>query len=451
MAIAYSGAWAYEEVAKLLEAMLHGDITEIRPQLDSQSGMGFCFPSLSQLLDATDKEPAVILESLADEGILVRKFFDKFLCCPQCQSMNLRPIYHCSRCGSGDITRGRVLEHLLCKYVGTEDEFLYRGKLICPSCKQELHTLDIDYRSKGVLYQCRDCHDTFNYPSIKWGCLKCASVTFADKMSEVNAYSYCLNEEKRNWLGFELKPKSQLIQFLQERGYEVSENAKVQGRSEAKHSFAILATRDIGVLTHHIAICIGIAASEVELHKMFEFDDKAYDCGINYKVLIAIPGITDEAERFADRQRIKVLDLDDLRALLARTAPHSSVQGTEAGTGKEPFRFKSKSGMIKYLQIRGYDVKQYARAKGGSGVEHTFDFLATRDDDIMVHDIAIGIEVAVEPIGIEKVFNFDEKAFDCGILDKVLVTVPGLTKEARRFAQRQRIEVFEAKALEPEE
>jgi hypothetical protein len=451
MATGYSGAWHDERVAKLLETMLQGVITEIRPQLDSQSGMGLSFPSLSRLLDVTDEESAAILESLCDEGILVRKFFDKFLCCPQCQSMNLRPIYHCSRCGSGDIARGRVLEHPLCKYVGTEDEFLFRGKLICPNCKQELHTLDIDYRSKGVLYQCRDCHDTFNYPSIKWGCLKCASVTFANKISEVNAYSYSLNEEKRNWLGFELKPKSQLIQFLNERGYEVEENAKVQGMSGTKHSFDMLATRDIGVLTHHIAIGIAVAANKVELDRMFDFDDKAYDCGINYKVLIAIPGITAEAERFAERQRIRVLGLTELRALLARGAPPSSVRKGEAEKGEQPFQFKSKSGMINYLQSHGYKAKQYAKAKGESEVEHTFDFLATRDDGIVVHDIAIGIEVAAEPIGIEKVFNFDEKAYDCGILDKVLVAVPGLTKEARRFAERQRIEVFEAKALEPEE
>jgi len=451
MATEYSRAWHDEKVAKLLEAMLQDVITEIKPQLDSQSGMGFSFPSVSQLLNATDKESTAILESLADEGILVRKFFDKFLCCPQCQSMNLRPIYHCSKCGSGNIVRGRVLEHLLCKYVGTEDEFLFRGKLVCPSCERELHTPDIDYRSMGVLYKCRDCHDTFNYPSIKWGCLKCASVTFADKVLEVNAYSYSLNKEKRNWLGFELKPKSQLLQFLHDRGYEVKENAKVEGRSGAKHALDMLATRDIGVLTHHIAICIAIEANKVELDTMFDFDDKAYDCGVNYKVLIAIPGITQEAERFAARQRIKVLDLTELQALLAGDSPPSLVQETEAEKGKEPFRFRSKSGMINYLQSHGYEVKQNAKAKGESEVEHTFDFLATRDDGIVMHNIAIGIEVAAEPLGIEKVFNFDEKAYDCGILDKVLIAVPGLTKEASRFAQRQRIEVFEAEALEPEE
>jgi hypothetical protein len=451
MATEYSRAWHDEKVAKLLEAMLQGVIAEIKPQLDLKSGMGFFFPSVSQLLNVTDKESAAILESLADEGILVRKFSDKFLRCPQCQSMNLRPIYYCSRCGSGNIARGRVLEHPLCKYIGTEDEFLFRGKLVCPSCKQELRSLDIDYRSKGVLYKCRDCHDTFNYPSLKWGCLRCASATSADKVLEVNAYSYSLNEEKRNWLGFELKPKSQLMQFLHEQGYEVEENAKIEGRSEAKHTFDMLATRNIGVLTHHVAIGIEIAASKVELNRMFDFDDKAYDCGINYKVLIAIPGITPEAGRFAARQRIKVLDSTELGALLAGGASPSLVQESEAEVGKETFQFKSKSGMINYLQSHGYEVKQYAKAKGGSEVEHTFDFLATRDDGLVMHNIAIGIEVAAEPIGIEKVFSFDEKAYDCGILDKVLIAVPGLTKEASRFARRQRIEVFEAKALEPEE
>ena len=36
-----------------------------------------------------------------------------------------------------------------------------------------------------------------------------------------------------------------------------------------------------------------------------------------------------------------------------------------------------------------------------------------------------------------------------GILDKALIAVPGLTKEARQFAQRQKIRVFEVKELEP--
>lgn len=64
--------------------------------------------------------------------------------------------------------------------------------------------------------------------------------------------------------------------------------------------------------------------------------------------------------------------------------------------------------------------------------------------------IAIGIEVSDEPIGLGKVFDFDDKAYDCGILDKVLLAVPALTEEAARFAHHQRIKVFEVRELAPD-
>jgi general secretion pathway protein E len=85
---------------------------------------------------------------------------------------------------------------------------------------------------------------------------------------------------------------------------------------------------------------------------------------------------------------------------------------------------------------------------GRSGAEHDIDILATRDDGIVTHQIAIGIEVATEPVALSKVFAFDDKAYDAGIQDKVFIAVPGLSPEARQFAERQRIRVFEVKELE---
>jgi primosomal protein N' len=137
-------AWQKGHTAKFLEAVLQGSIPEIKPQLNPQAELGFSFPAVNRLLNTTDKESVAILESLAGDGILVKKFFDKFLHCPQCGSMNLRPVYCCGKCGSGNILRGRVLEHLVCKYAGTEDEFFLKGRLVCPKCKQELHTLGTD-------------------------------------------------------------------------------------------------------------------------------------------------------------------------------------------------------------------------------------------------------------------------------------------------------------------
>jgi hypothetical protein len=50
--------------------------------------------------------------------------------------------------------------------------------------------------------------------------------------------------------------------------------------------------------------------------------------------------------------------------------------------------------------------------------------------------------VGQESIGLDKIFNFDDKAYDIGIQDKVFIAVPGITNEAKHFAERQQIRIF---------
>jgi len=112
---------------------------------------------------------------------------------------------------------------------------------------------------------------------------------------------------------------------------------------------------------------------------------------------------------------------------------------------KEPFEFESKSQLIQYLKKQGYKVKENAKVKGRSGAEHNID----RDEGIITHRIAVNVEADKRPVGLDKVFKFDDKVYDAGILDKVFIVAPGLTGEARQFARHQGIRVFEVKQLEP--
>jgi len=429
---------------KLVTEMLAGKIINITPQLDFTSEPGFTYAAVEQTLEVKGKEVVSILETLVDKGILRRDFFDRLLRCPQCQSMNLRPTTHCSKCGSGDIVRGRVFEHFVCGYVGLEDEFVAKGRYICPKCKVELRAIGSDYQSLGLLRKCRECGATFGIPAVKWRCLKCSSLRAEDKVIEVNIYSYRFNEAKRSWLEFELKPKHQLMEFLRERGYEVVENATIEGRSGAAHSIDILATRDDGVISHSVVIGVNVVGDRIGLEEIFDFDDKAYDVGIHDKVLVVIPKLSKEAEKFASQQRIKVLQLKDLDAVLAGVTSPADLK-----MQPEPFQFASRSQLVDYLRRRGYQVEENTAVKGRSGAEHEIDILATMDDGIIKHHVAIGIEKGKEAVQLDKVFDFDNEAYDIGILDKVFIATPGLTEEARRFAERQRITVFEVKEIEP--
>jgi len=433
-----------EKEMKLVSSMLEAKIVDVKPQLDFTTELGFIYPVIEQSVDAKGTEALEIVESLSDKGILKGSFFDRLLRCPRCQSINLRPSTHCPKCSSGDIVRGRILEHVACGYVGVEDEFTSKGKYTCPRCKLELRTIGADYRSRGVLRKCRDCGEIFNVPLLKWRCLKCSSLVDEDEIDEVNIYAYSLDETKRNWLEFELQPKVRFLEFLRRHGYEVTENARVTGRSGAEHSIDILATRDDGLVVHSVAIGVEIARDKIQLDRILDFDTKAFDSGIHDKVLIIIPTLGEEAAKFASYHRIKVLEPKDLEILLTG-GPQTTPEIV-----KEPFEFQSKSQLIQYLNKLGYRVKENSEVKGQSGAVHKIDILAIKDEGIITHRIAIGIEESENLMGLDKVFDFDDSVYDAGIMDKVFVAVPGLTKEARQFAERQGIKTFEVEKLEPE-
>ncbi len=431
-----------EKMSRLVAEMLAGKMLLIKPELDFSRGLGFSYPEAEKLLGVGGEEALAILESLVEKGALVREFFDRILRCPHCHSVSLRPSNCCPKCGSRNLVRGRVLEHISCRFVGLEDEFVNKNNYICPKCGAELRISGGDYQSLGLMSKCQDCYEIFAQPEIQWRCLQCGVLTPQESIDEVDVYSYRFNEARRDWLEFEVKPKTQLLEFLKTLGYQVAEDALVKGRSGAEHKIDILATKDDGIVVHDIAIGIKVAGGQIGLGEVCDFDDKAYDSGIHDKVLVVQPGLRPEAEKFATQQRIRVLKAKGLETVLAKgaTAPAAGVSG-------QPFEFKSRSQLIDYLKKLGYQVRENTDVEGRSGATHKIDILATKDDGIVVHDIAIGVEVGKEPVGLDRLFAFDNKAYDIGILDKVFIAVPTLAKEARQFAQRQRIKVFEAAKL----
>ncbi len=433
-----------ELATRLLAEFVNGRIAESRPQFDFASETGFTYPTVQQALNISSEQALVIQEFLVARGMLKKDFFEKLLRCPQCHSLNLRPSTHCPKCGSANIVRGRVLEHELCHYVGVEEDFVGKGGYVCPKCRVELRTAGTDYQSLGLMRKCRSCDEVFNTPQLKWRCLKCSSLTAEDRVAEVHMYSYRLDDAKRTWLEFELKPKTQLIDFLRSRGYEVLNNATVKGRSGAEHKIDILATKDDGVINYNIAIGVEMASGKIGLDKIFDFDDKAYDIGIHDKILIVVPSLERDAEKFASQQRIKILEVRDLETVLA-------AGNLPAGEAVPPnhFEFKSKSRLIEYLRALGYLVEENTEVLGKSGARHSIDLLATKDDGLITHHVAFGIEVSSQPVELGRIFDFDDKAYDIGIQDKVFIAVPGLTPEAKQFAARQKIRLFEVDSLEP--
>ena len=109
--------------------------------------------------------------------------------------------------------------------------------------------------------------------------------------------------------------------------------------------------------------------------------------------------------------------------------------------------------LVERLEQQGYVVGtdgDGASRTGRSGAQHSFDAVATRDDGFMTYTICIDVASTDGDgeLGLGSVFSYDDKCYDSGIADKVLLTFAGMDGVAARFAQNQRIRVFDAESLE---
>jgi hypothetical protein len=388
---------------------------------------------------------------------LIKQQYEKFYVDPD-GSFQLVPVEHCPRDDSSNLVKGQLVEHFSCGYVGLDRDFKQESRYVCPKCRKDLRLIGTDYRNIGIHYRCLDDGEIFTTPVIKWRNLKTRKEWMGEELREVEVYSYRFNAEKKGWLEFLLKPKAQLVDFLRSRGYDVQEFAQLKGRSGAMHTFDILAVRD-DILTK-IDIGIGILAAapgeaEIGLEALFKFDTRAYDAGINYKVVIAIPKLGHEAASFANRQMINAFEAITMASVVSDITGSKSEQrkidaDTQPETPTAPAIANARSTIVRFLSKRGYEVYERALIVGKSGVDHVFDIFARTDDKIIVPTVAIGIASGAgdQQVGMDQIAIFDAAAFDSGIRNKVFLGLPQISAQASQFARQQKIDVVEQRELD---
>jgi CheY-like chemotaxis protein len=454
-----AGMWHDPKAASLISGFLKGKINQLTPGINLGIDEGYSYSEAERMMGTSGKETVIILETLAKQGLLIKKDFEKMLAGPDGE-VQMLPMETCPNCDSSDLTRGQLVEHFNCGHIGLEEEFINGSTQICPKCHRELKLIGTDYRKPGMRYVCNRCHGIFPTPMIKSRSLKTGKIYPLEDLHYVYLYTYSLNETHRQKLEFELEPKKQLIDYLVRLGYKVQESAEVQGRSGATHKIDIVATMDDIITSHSVAI--GILAgsndgTEVPIEPLFNFDSRIYDTGIDGKMVIAVPRFNSEAMKFAERQGIRVYNLVELRDLLSWKAQVDQMvdvnekeqQVESVGKPDNGEKLDPRAWLTWLLRNRGYNVEEKLKVTGRSGAEHTLDFFAQKDDGIINHKLAACI-ITTEDVfdsDANQVMQFDTAAYDVGIRDKIVVSVPTLSKEASQFAQYQRIKIIKAKEL----
>jgi len=213
-------------------------------------------------------------------------------------------------------------------------------------------------------------------------------------------------------------------------------------KSGEQHVFDLVARRFDGLIDYIMCIDFIISSRNhyAGLEEVFKFDNKAYDLGVHDKILVAIPGLSEKAKKFARNQRIVALSMPDLEGILNTAGKMPMLMRRD-----KPVEFKGKNDLLAYLSEAGYTVEEKVRIRGRSGVLQLIDIYASIYDGIVPHIIDIGVMDGNGKVTIDQVFSFDTRAFDIGAHDKMLYTSENFDDDAKLFAQHQNIKIYKYK------
>jgi len=100
--------------------------------------------------------------------------------------------------------------------------------------------------------------------------------------------------------------------------------------------------------------------------------------------------------------------------------------------------------LVSLLREKGYEVETFKPLKGSSGIEHSFDIVATENGKHIVFAVAFG----TDEMSSEFVVSYFAKIYDVAPHRSVLIALPRLGREARKLAGLFGLEVVEGESIQ---
>jgi hypothetical protein len=298
-------------VQVLVGKFLSGEIDMLKPCFDPETG--YRYPIIEAIVGESKTE--FFLNKLYEANVLERKLYDKVIHCPECGSSLISFRYNCPFCGSFDISKSALVEHVKCGYMGVETNFFREGRLFCPKCQVPLLKEGVDYRKAGVWCTCNSCKKSFDIPASENFCRSCC-FTFNFENAEItDVYSYTLRPSVSKDYTARWMLIGPLREFLAAHGLRVSGPTTLKGRSGAAHVFDLVAFK--GEVSDK-AYVFDLASSENEVSEqsVIALFAKVFDVSPSRAYLIAIPGLSENGKKMAELYNIRTVEAKNLKDAL---------------------------------------------------------------------------------------------------------------------------------------
>ena len=285
------------EVRRLVDRLLKGK-GDFRPQRDPVAG-DYVF----EVEGLSKSKTSALLDELETYDVLQKYRLDSVPTCPTCEHSNFYVNYVCPFCQHRDLERATMIEHYNCGHTDFESSFKSGDKLVCPKCSRELKLIGTDYRKMERVYHCSSCKRYFGTPSIELACRMCEKVVPLDQVHMIATFGYRINEEIRDELVSHCSLESPIIDLLGRLGYETKAPWSEKGISGTEHTFDIHAQKD----DSEIVLDMTSGTQEIGPESVVAFFGKVYDLNPRRAILVAMPGLSKDAERLSGLYKVEVI------------------------------------------------------------------------------------------------------------------------------------------------
>jgi len=293
------------EVQTILKMFADGTLTELAPEF--HPSLGVLYPKIEQVAGGREKAKA-LLDRLVQAGIFHTKFYEKTVLCPSCGSANISFRYYCTYCGSHEIEKRNLYEHIQCGAIESDKDFVKGEGAVCSRCGKPLDISGKDVRQVGAWFECRGCKKQFVAPEGKHYCRDCR-LKFGVKESVLNdVYSYVVDKAAENEFSREVLYLAPLRKILEETGFKVEDSLVVQGVSGTSHSFDLIGSKTQGKAKTMITLDMALSDKVCGEENVISVFAKSYDVSSAKSILVAVPALSDTARKLADMYKVGVIE-----------------------------------------------------------------------------------------------------------------------------------------------
>jgi predicted RNA-binding Zn-ribbon protein involved in translation (DUF1610 family) len=317
----------------VFEYLIRQDKNELVPAFEAS--MGYYYPDIVKNCGITAKESVEISQKIISLSLGAKVYHDQVLKCQACVADQVSVRFHCPFCNSTEIDKELLIEHTADGVMALLSSFKKKeGKLICPGCGKTLEQEGKDYRNVGIWYGCLSCKKQFDTPKVKYVCRTCSKdIDIQDVMISA-VYRVVIKKEVIDELSTRLLICKPVSDALMEIKLNPSMPGILEGKSGINHTFGIMGTNKN---KKTVAIDLAISKSKINEGPILAMSAKVMDTNPTKAIIIAVPGLQDNARKVAGIYNIIVIEGDtvedatkQLRKLLTSDAElMSSAEAAE--------------------------------------------------------------------------------------------------------------------------